>query len=153
MVVRAVLRQVLTGWSGLPPGQLPLEETPRGPVWRGQLRGLSLDISLSYGAEEGWIGLIRGGWIGIDVTSAAPLAEAESVARCYLGPLAVAAIRAAANPAREFAIAWTEREARLKCLKQGLVEWTALQAEMEAECLCHKLLWSDRVIGAVSWRK
>ena len=58
-----------------------------------------LDISLSYGAGEGWIGLIRGGWIGVDVAGAAPLAEAEDVARLYLGPAATAEIRAAVEPA------------------------------------------------------
>jgi 4'-phosphopantetheinyl transferase len=151
--LRDVLRQVLAAWSGLPAGQLPLEETPRGPVWSGPLGGESLDVSLSYGEEEGWIGLIRGGWIGIDVAGVAPLHDAEDVAQCYLGPLAAARIRAAAHPARAFAIAWTEREARLKCLKQGLTEWTAAQAETEAECHCHRLLLPGRVVGAVCWRR
>ena len=150
--VRAVLRQVLAAWSGLPQEQLPLEETPRGPVWPGQLGGLTLDISLSYGAGEAWIGLVRGGWIGVDVASASPLAEAEDVARLYLGPAATAEILAAAAPARAFAIAWTQREARLKCFKQGLVEWTAEQAEIEAQCHCHRLLLDDDVIGAVCWQ-
>jgi phosphopantetheinyl transferase len=151
--LRAVLRRVLAAWSGLPPGRLPLEETPRGPIWPGQLHGETLDVSLSYGTDEGWIGLIRGGRIGIDVTSAAPLPEAEDVARWYLGPLAAADIRAAAHPARALAVAWAEREARLKCLKRGLVEWTPVEAETEAECLCHKLFFSDHLIGAVSWKQ
>jgi 4'-phosphopantetheinyl transferase len=148
--LREVLRQVLAAWSGLPAGQLPLEETPRGPIWRGQLRGETLDISLSYATDEGWIGLIRGGSIGVDVTSVAPLAEAEDVARYYLGPSAAADIRAAVNPARALASAWTERESRLKCLKQGLVEWSAAQAETEAACLCHELVFNDDLVGAVS---
>ncbi len=150
--LRAVLRQVLAAWSGLPPGQLPLEETPRGPVWRGQVQGEMLDISLSYSTEEGWVGLIRGGWIGVDVVSVAQFAEADNVARYYLDPLAAAGIRGAANPALAFAAAWTEREARLKCLKQGLLEWTATQAATEAQCLCHNLVLSDHLIGAVGWR-
>jgi 4'-phosphopantetheinyl transferase len=144
-----VLRQVLAAWSGLPPGQLPLEETPRGPVWRGRLCGETLDISLSYATDEGWIGLIRGGWIGVDVTSVTPLAEAEAVARHYLGPSAAAGIRAAVNPARALASAWTERESRLKCLKQGLTEWSAPQAETEAVCLCHELAINDHLVGGV----
>jgi 4'-phosphopantetheinyl transferase len=150
--LRAVLRRVLAAWTGLAPGQLPLEETPRGPVWRGLLEGLPLDISLSYSPDEAWIGFLRGGWIGIDVSSAAAFAEVEDVARHYLAPVVAAGIRATAHPARAFAVAWTERESRLKCLKQGLVEWTAGQAEREAECLCHRLRFSDRLVGAVSWR-
>lgn len=150
--LRAVLRQVLAAWSGLPPEQLPLAETPRGPVWQGQLGGEPLDISLSYSASEGWIGLIRGGWIGVDVMSAEPFAELDSVSRRFLDPAAAAAIRGAADPALAFATAWTEREARLKCLKRALVEWTATQAQAEAECSCHKLVFGVHLAGAVSWK-
>ena len=37
--VRAVLRQILAAWSQLSPEQLPLKETPRGPVWQRRLQG------------------------------------------------------------------------------------------------------------------
>jgi 4'-phosphopantetheinyl transferase len=150
--LRAVLRQVLAAWSGRPPEDLPLTETPCGPIWQGEIGGEPLDINLSYGTDEGWAGLIRGGRIGVDVASVTQFAEADIVARDYLGASTAADIRRAANPALAFATAWTEREARLKCLKGSLVEWTAAQAEREAECLCRNLVLNNDLVGAVSWR-
>jgi 4'-phosphopantetheinyl transferase len=149
--LRAALRQVLAAWSGLPPEKLPLAETPCGPRWQGELCGETLDINLSYGPGEGWMGLIRDGRIGVDVAAVAPFAEAVLVARNYLGELSVAEIRQAPSPALAFAIAWTQRESRLKCLKQGLTEWSLLQAEREAHCRCRTLIISDELVGAVSW--
>ena len=80
-------------WSGLSPEQLPLRETTRGPVWPGQLGGHSLDISLSYSGDAGWIGLIRAGQIGVDAMPVQPFPEAAAVARNYLGHTAASAIQ------------------------------------------------------------
>ena len=125
--LRIVLRQTLTEWSGILPEQLPLEETPRGPKWRGELAGHPVDISLTYSEDEGWIGLLRGGAIGIDMMLVKPIVEAEEVARHYLGPEVLADIQYSKNPARAFALAWTSLEARLKCLRLNLAEWSKIQ--------------------------
>jgi len=125
--LRNVLRQILATWSGQPSTAMPLQETPRGPLWEGELAGHSLTISLSYGENEAWIGLLRGGTIGIDTMSATNFTEIEIVARLYLGPVAWQAIQQSPHPARAFALGWTELEARLKCLKQPLTEWPANQ--------------------------
>jgi len=106
---------------------MPLHETPLGPLWSGDLAGHSLSISLSYGENEGWIGLLRGGMIGIDVLSATNFTEVEIVTRLYLGPAAWQSIHQSPHPARAFALAWTALEARLKCLKQPLTEWPVSQ--------------------------
>lgn len=82
-----------------------------------------MDISFSYGAGEGWIALVRDDIIGVDVAIVEPIAEAETVARHYFSPAVAAGIRAADDPARAFALAWTGLEARCKCLKLGLAEW------------------------------
>jgi 4'-phosphopantetheinyl transferase len=120
-------------------------------VWRASLGKATLDISLSYVATEGWIGLLRGGRIGVDVMEAERFAELEGVAQSFLNPEAAADIRGAADPALTFAAAWTEREARLKCLKRGLSEWTAGDAQAEAECACRRLVLGQRLVGAVCW--
>ena len=125
--LRAVLRQVLAEWSGLLPEQLPLRETSRGPLWPGELAGHPLGISFSYSGSEGWIGLFRGGKIGIDAVPMTPIPEAEAVARHYLGPVALAEIQNSKNPARTFAIAWSGLEAGLKCMRLELTEWDAIQ--------------------------
>jgi phosphopantetheinyl transferase len=121
--LRAALRKVLSAWSGMAPERLPLMETFRGPQWQGPLAGCSLDISFSYCDGEGWIALVRDGVIGVDAMPVQAIAEAEMVARHYFSPVIAAGVRAARDPARAFALAWTELEARFKCLKLGLAEW------------------------------
>lgn len=148
--LRAVLRRVLADWSGRAPEHLPLVETSHGPRWQGSLAGHSLDISLSYCDGEGWIGLIRGGAIGVDAMRVRPVAEAEAVARHFLGPDVLAAIRESRVPEHAFALAWTEREARLKCLKLGLTEWDANQISAAANCISRRILFDDCTAVAVA---
>jgi 4'-phosphopantetheinyl transferase len=144
--LRTVLRRILTVWSGLAPEQLPLNESPRGPQWPGLFAGHPMDISLSYCEGEAWIGLIRGGAIGIDAMSIQPIAEAEVVARHYLDPGALAAIRQSRQPAQTFALAWTKLEARVKCLKHDLTEWNATQAVAFANLACQEMLLARTAI-------
>lgn len=125
---RNVLRAVLAAWSGLPQAEILLTETSRGPAWQASLAGTPLDISLSYGAGEAWIGLAHGGRIGVDVMRIGPFAEAQAVARDYLGPAAAAAIAQSPDSGRAFAAAWAKREAQLKCAKRGLTEWAGAEA-------------------------
>jgi phosphopantetheinyl transferase len=148
--LRAALRHILAAWTGLAPRELPLRETPRGPVWLGDLDGHSLDISLSYGEGEGWIGLLRGGWIGVDAMRATPIAEAGQVARDYLGPGASSELRSAADPVHAFALAWTELEARLKCVKRELTEWPGSQIDAAAQCSTVHITLPDAVVVAVA---
>lgn len=134
--VRSALREILSTWSGLPVSALPLEETSRGPVWRGQLGGYPLDISISYSGPDAWIAMLRSGSIGVDALELQPLPDAEAVARLYLGPAVVEAIRHAPDPCRAFALAWTEMEARLKCAKRNLREWSPAEARPDSRCRC-----------------
>lgn len=138
--LRAVLRQILALWSRLSPEQLPLHESPRGPVWLGQLGEHALDISLSYAEGEGWIGLIRAGLIGVDAMPVHLIPEADEVARLYLGHAAAAAIRQSTDPAMAFTLAWTELEARIKCLKRELNEWHLTQAFAANKCAVQSMV-------------
>jgi len=143
---RTVLRQVLALWSGLAPEQLPLAESRRGPQWHGFLAGQSLDISLSYCEEEAWIGLIRGGVIGVDAMSIRTFAEAEAVARHYLDSETQATIRQSSQPAQTFALAWTKFEARLKCLKFELSEWNIDRVGAFANLACQEILLGSTAV-------
>ena len=125
---RAVLRAVLAAWSGVQPAEIALVEAGRGPVWEGRLDGICVAVSLAYGAGEAWIGLRRGGRIGVDVMRAEAFAEMQSVAHNYLGPVAAGVIAQAADPACAFAAAWTKYEAQLKCAGRGLTEWAGADA-------------------------
>lgn len=148
--LRAALRRVLAAWSGFAPEQLPLRETPRGPRWQGSLAGQSLDISLSYCDGAGWIALIRGSAIGVDAMSVQPIAEAEAVASHYLGRDAVARIRQSRQPAQAFALAWTQLEARLKCLKLELTEWNASRTAVSANCTSREILFNNHTAVAMA---
>ena len=130
---------------------MTLIETPRGPVWDGELAGHSLALSLSYTEREAWIGLRRGGAIGVDAMTMAAMPEMEAVARLYLGPPAWAAIQVAPDPVRAFAQAWTALEARLKCLKQPLTEWPANQNRPPAGALHTSHYFErDQVVAVVT---
>jgi hypothetical protein len=148
--VREVLRQILAAWSGLPREKLPLIETSRGPKWIGLLAGDSLDISISYCQQEGWLGLLRGGWIGIDATRLEPFPEALEVARHYFDPAVHAAIQQSPDPARAFALAWTELEARVKCLKRDLLEWSPSRAGLTARCVIQNFVSADATVVTVA---
>lgn len=148
--LRNALRQLLASWSNLSPEELPLSETARGPLWSGQLGGHSLDINLSYAEGEGWIGLLRAGWIGIDAMHIRPIPESEEVARHYLGQTGLATVRRSADPAMTFAVAWTELEARLKCLKHGLNEWAITQTFLTAKCVIQSMILPDRLVVTVA---
>lgn len=148
--VRPVLRQILAAWSGLPQERLPLRETTRGPRWIGPLSGDSLDISISYCGQGAWLGLLRGGWVGIDAMRLEPIAEASEVARHYLGPAVQAAIQQSRNPVRAFVLAWTELEARLKCLKRDLMEWTPVCAEVTACCVIQNFVLPGPTVVTVA---
>lgn len=138
--LRAVLREVLAAWSGLTAERLPLRETPRGPQWQGLLAGETLDISLSYCDGEAWIGLVRGGDIGIDAMLVRPVAEAEAVARHYLGPNVLADIRGSRQTEQTFALAWTKLEACFKCLKLELTEWNTVQVRAFAHLTSREMV-------------
>jgi hypothetical protein len=149
--LRAVLRQILAGWSGFLPEKLPLRETARGPVWAGQLIGHVLDISLAYANGESWIALLRGGFIGVDALLIQPVPEAEDVARLYLGRNAMVAIQQSYDPALAFAQAWTEFEAKLKCLKQEMNERSGSQEE-KFPCFIQSWIFSGQRMVTVASR-
>jgi phosphopantetheinyl transferase len=148
--LRKVLRQILAAWSNLAPEQLPLRETSRGPVWPRQLGGHNLDISLSHAEGEGWIGLLRAGMIGVDAMKIQHVPEAEDVARHYLGEIALAGIQKSTNPALAFAAAWTELEARLKCLKLKLSECSSTQTHELARCVIQSALVPEHLMVTVA---
>ena len=110
----------------------------------------TLDISLSYGEGGGWIGLLRCGWIGVDVMRATPVAEAEQVAHHYLGPATSSELHSAADPVQAFALAWTELEARLKCMKRELTEWPGSQIDAATQCSTVHITLPDAVVVAVA---
>ena len=145
--LRVAAREILAAWSGRPAGAIEWRETQRGPICGPTPDRTSVSLSFSYDGDAGWIGLVRGGTIGIDAMKAAPFAEMPAVARLYLGPIASDAIAAAADPARVFALAWTEMEARLKLQRRDLTEGTFASGPSECSPFVrHRCFDDDTVV-------
>ena len=151
--LREVVREVLETWSDPGASWLPVQETHCGPAWSGSIGGHGLDLSLSYAGGAGWIGLLRGGWIGVDATPIQPFDELDGVARDFLGPALQASIRRASDPAQAFALAWSDLEARLKCAKSGLEEHHRRHAAPRLRCQSCSLLVAERMAVSVAWRR
>ena len=127
------------------------EEEGRGEGERnGQLITEGLDLSLSYEEGEAWVALSRGGPIGVDVMSLEAVPEAEAMAQTHFGPADRSALRQSTDPVRDFALAWTQLEARCKCLKQGLTEWSEALALDTKACTTESLIIQDKLALSVA---
>ena len=148
--LRTALRRILAAWSNILPEHLPLQETTRGPVWSGHIGDHILDISLAYAEHDGLIGLMLGGFIGVDVMPVQRITEAEAVALHYLGPEAMKAIQRADDPPTAFALAWTGLEARIKCLKRELNEWHSTPALEAIPCHIQNVVLPDNLMVSLA---
>lgn len=147
---RAALRATLASWSGFSPEKLPLTETLAGPVWQGALWDHALSISVSYAQDEAWVALLRGDRIGVDAMSLDTEFEIEPVARHFLSPAQREAIENSADSLQAFAKAWTDLEARSKCLALGLVEWSPTRDAALANCRSLSLTLPGRTVISVA---
>jgi len=90
--------------------------------------------------------------VGVDVMRIVDIPEWQALARDYLGPDAadtLAGLNAGERPVA-LARAWSEREARLKCLGRPLGEWRADdEAGLEA-CRCLALALPDGYVGCLA---
>jgi 4'-phosphopantetheinyl transferase len=150
--IREALLAALAAMSGLPqarialhaaPGEAPFALLDVGVAARRVSLSISHDGELSLAA----IGMERP--VGIDVTRVVAFPDWEAVARDYLGP-SIAARLSSLPPAERplaFARAWSEREARLKCLGIQLAEWDAGIERRLAACHCLALALPEGYVG------
>jgi 4'-phosphopantetheinyl transferase len=106
-------------------------------------------LSISHDGELSLAAIRFDGDVGIDVMRVVDFPDWQAVARDYLGP-ALAASLSALAPARRaaaFARAWSEREARLKCLGVQLGEWNTAGERRLAACSCTELALPDGYVG------
>jgi 4'-phosphopantetheinyl transferase len=153
--IRAAIAAELAALSGLPlprialhtaEGQAPhaLLDTPGGTRQVGL--AISHDGALSVAA------ICAHGAVGIDVTLVMDIPDWEALARDYLGPDVATALSALPAPARAHALAraWSEREARLKCLGRELTEWSEDGDRALAACRCRPLVLPEGYAGALA---
>jgi phosphopantetheinyl transferase len=117
--VREVLREILSNWAGLP---VALEESVRGPIVRGFIRGKSIEVSLSYAGGDAWVAFCSNGSVGMDAVLVEENSDWEAVAELYLGDNAVQEIRDSEHRGCAFAERWAALEARYKLAKLPLRE-------------------------------
>jgi len=86
------------------------------------------------------------------VMSIVPVPDWESVARDYLGPATARKLAARSDGERDaaFAHAWSEHEARLKCLGLQLAEWCEERVVALQACRCLSLALPDGYVGYVA---
>ena len=117
--VREVLREILSNWAGHP---VELEESVRGPIVQGFVRGKPIEVSLSYAGGDAWVAIRSNGGIGMDAVLVGEHPDWEAVAELYLGNDAVQEIRYAKHRGGAFAERWAALEARCKLAKLPLRE-------------------------------
>jgi 4'-phosphopantetheinyl transferase len=141
LAIRAVLRDALATHFGVASDRVELH-TPSGSApWA----VVALDaaprrvaLAISHAGELSVAAFAEAGVVGIDVSRIVPVPDWEAVARDYLGPAAAQALATAPAGQRDaaFAHAWSEHEARLKCLGLQLDEWDAARAPALRACAC-----------------
>jgi 4'-phosphopantetheinyl transferase len=155
LAIRAAIVDALSQLSGLPPQRIILHAEPGEAPWAlldapaGQQRAW---LAISHDGELSVAAIGLHGAVGIDVTQVLDIPDWQPVARDYLGPAVAAQLDALPAPARvhAFARAWTEREARLKCLGRELSEWSAIGDRDVAACRCLPLSLPDGYVGALA---
>lgn len=155
--IRVALTAALAEVTGLPaagihigglPGEVPFASVSCGLVGERRVGvAISHDGELSVAAFR-----LDGSPVGIDVMQVTDVPDWEAVARDYLGPDCAAAlgrVPAAARP-DAFARAWSEREARLKCLGMPLAEWDAAETGRLGACVCRAIALPAGYVGTVA---
>lgn len=157
--IRAAVRAALGALLGVPPaaidlpagpGEAPYALVPDPAAPDAAPRRIALAISHDEALSVAAIRL--DGPIGIDVMRSADIPDWAALARDYLGPDAardLAGLDAAARPLA-LARAWSEREARLKCMGLGLSEWRADEVPLLAACICLPLALPDGYVGCLA---
>lgn len=128
------------------PGEAPFAIAGDGVTAQRIALAISHDGSLSVAA------FAFDGAVGIDVMQVVPVPDWEAMARDYLGPAVVQAL--AGLPACErdaaFARAWSEREARLKCLGLQLDEWRGEGQAVLQACRCLVLALPEGYVSSLA---
>jgi 4'-phosphopantetheinyl transferase len=151
--IRAALLDALAASAGLPPARIRLCSAPGAAPYAllDDIRRINLAISHDGDVSVAALRL-DGGFVGIDLMRVTDTPDWQAVAHDYLGPACAAALARVPAPERAaaFARAWSEREARLKCLGLPLAEWCADDDARLATCVCRPLAVPEGYVGSVA---
>ena len=153
--IRAVLTKALAAHFGIDAGRIALHSPQGVAPWA----VVTLDagdqrvaLSISHDGDISVAAYSFNGAVGIDVMSIVPVPDWRAVARDYLGPDAARKLAARSDGEWDaaFAHAWSEHEARLKCLGLQLSEWCDERAVALQVCRCFPLALPDGYVGYVA---
>lgn len=153
--IRIALTAALAAYFGIDAGRIALHSSQGVAPWAivaldaGDQR---VALSISHDGDISVAAYCFSGAVGIDVMSIVPVPDWESVARDYLGQYAARKLAARPEDERDaaFAHAWSEHEARLKCLGLQLSEWCDERAVALQACRCLPLALPDGYVGYVA---
>jgi 4'-phosphopantetheinyl transferase len=153
--IRAVLTAALAAHVGIDADRIALHSPEGVAPWAivaldaGDQR---VALSISHDGDLSVAAYSFSGAVGIDVMSIVPVPDWRAVARDYLGPDAARKLAARSDGERDaaFAHAWSEHEARLKCLGLQLAEWCDERAVALQACRCFPLALPDGYVGYVA---
>ena len=155
--IRIALTAALAEVTGLPTARIRIGgasgEAPFASVSCGSPGERRIGVAISHDGELSVAAFrLDGGPVGIDVMQVTDVPDWEAVARDYLGPDCAAALGRvpAAARADAFARAWSEREARLKCMGMPLAEWDAAEAGRLGACSCRAIALPAGYVGTVA---
>ena len=122
-VGRAVLRELLGAYLGMPASEVVFSYGPRGKPYLGgpaATGGLSFNLSNSH--ELALVGLLRGPEIGVDLEFLKPMPDLEQIAERFFSASEREALRElpAGRKREGFFNCWTRKEAYLKAVGEGL---------------------------------
>jgi 4'-phosphopantetheinyl transferase len=155
--IRAALRAALAAHCGIDAGRIELHSPQGVAPWA----FVALDsghhriaLAISHDGDISLAAYSFSGAVGIDLTSIRPVPDWQAVARDYLGPATAHALAARPDGERDaaFAHAWSEHEARLKCLGLQLDEWCEELAPALRACRCFPLSLPDGYVGYLALR-
>lgn len=148
-LVREVLREIL--------GDVELVSEPGQPI-RLALQDSPIGISVSHENALSLLAINFAGPVGIDLLRIPDSpdwpAQIPRLALDYLGPKIAQRITRLPHEEQmaQFAQAWTEHEARLKCGGLALEEWSAAREEELAPCRIQQLALPASYVGAIATR-
>ena len=151
--IRCALLAALAEASGLPAPSIRLCGTPGEAPYALLDDDRCIHLSISHDGDLSVAAFrLDGGPVGIDLMRVTDIPDWQAVARDYLGPACATALARVPAPARAaaFARAWSEREARLKCLGLPLTEWRAGDDARLAACACRPLVVPEGYVGSLA---
>jgi 4'-phosphopantetheinyl transferase len=161
--IRQAVCAALAGLLGIDPAAIELpaapgdapyallrDTSPNAGAGQPAARRVALAISHDEALSVAAIGLDEA--VGIDVMRVADIPDWEALARDYLGPDAAHTLAGLAPAHRPLALAraWSEREARLKCLGLTLTEWRPDEPAALAACTCLPLAVPEGYVGTLA---